>query len=83
MMAYCDVHKPDKQLFQRLTEHHHTGPVRERRFGSGDGGGLGWRRVTHHLPLGLGCRLFVLNSMREAQPEDLLSQFINNLIKKT
>lgn len=72
--------RPDKQLFQRLTDHHHTGSVRERRLGSRDGGRLGWRRVAHSLPLGFGCCLFVLNTMREAKLEDLLSQLIHNLI---
>lgn len=80
LVASYDMDRPDKQLFQRLTDHHHTGSVRERRLGSRDGGRLGWRRVAHSLPLGFGCCLFVLDAMREAKLEDLLSQLIHNLI---
>lgn len=39
--------------------------------------------MTNNLPLGLGGRLFVLNTMREAKFEDLLSQLIYDLVGNT
>ena len=39
--------------------------------------------MTNNLPLGLRCRLFVLNTMREAKFEDLLSQLVYNLMENT
>lgn len=35
------------------------------------------------FPLGFRSRLFVLNAVREAEFEDLLSQLIHNLMKDT
>lgn len=82
VMTCSHLHEPYEQLLQRLIEHHHTGSVRQCRFGGRDGGRFGWRRMAHNFPLGFGGRLFVLNTMREAKFEDLLAQLIHNLIKK-
>lgn len=39
--------------------------------------------MAYGFPLGFGGRLFVLNTMREAEFEDLLSKLVHNLIKTT
>lgn len=83
VMTCSHLYEPYEQLLQRLIEHHHTGSVRQCRFGGRDGGRFGWRRMAHNFPLGFGSRLFVLNTMREAKFEDLLAQLIHNLIKNT
>lgn len=82
-MSYYHEAWPYEQLLQRLVEHHHTRPVRQRRFGSRNGGRFGWRWVANYLPLGLGSGFFVLNAMREPKFEYLLAQLVHNLTTTT
>ena len=78
--APCCHQSPYEQPLQRLVEHHHTGPVGQGQLGDRQGGGLGGRGLSRELPLGLGRHLLdVLNTMREAQFEDLVPELVHNL----